>query len=150
MSVCVFFSFVCLRVGPSYNPANGGVDQNTTSGVSFPYGPYGFQTFTGEVYSDSITLGTGSEASKPTRLRFIAANSVELYNNLTQCFYQAASADPTQLNWFQAVLGLGPQPSDASKTDNFLYQFATQNPTYKNLWGLMVCPSGGQVRREQS
>lgn len=139
------FVYNVAPYGPSYNPALGGIDQNTTATGSFTYGPYGSQSLSGEVYSDSITLGTGSQASKPTSMRFLAASNVNLFNNMTQCFYQAASADPTQLNWFQGVLGLGPQPNDASKTDSFLSLFAQQNTNYKNLFGLMVCPTGGQL-----
>lgn len=143
LSADLFSKCVLFVTDPSYNPALGGINQNVTSSATYPYGPNGNQLVNGEVYSDSITVGKGDQVSKPTTMRFIAASTVNLYNNLTQCFYQPSTADPSQLNWFQGVLGLGPQP--AANTDSFLSLFSQQNPAFPNLFGLMVCPVGGQL-----
>jgi hypothetical protein len=117
----------CTEATPKYKPGSTAVDEH-----SMAMSVYGSGEWTGEIYQDSVSLG--SEASVP--LKLVAIDSQADFFGPIHCDSKSGG--------FQGILGLAPAASALPGTNAFFDEVVAKQHV-PNVFAIELCDSGGTL-----
>lgn len=122
-------SSACPTCGvvPAYTPGSSAVDQGTMATSQ-----YGSGSWTGEVYQDSVTLGSAPTA--PVKLVAI---------DQQRMFFEATRCDSTS-GGVQGILGLGPGGAAVAGTNGY-FDVLVATAHLPDVFATQLCDSGGTL-----
>jgi cathepsin D len=117
----------CTEATPKYKPGSSATDEHSTA-----MSVYGSGEWTGEIYQDSVALG--SEAAVPRK--FVAIDT-------QSGFFEPIHCD-SKSGGFQGILGLAPAASALTGTSAF-FDVLVAKQQVPNVFAMELCETGGTL-----